>query len=135
MRISDWSSDVCSSDLRIGDVMPYRPSVAGLLLAAVFDAAKAEEMVRRGPIPPNVIITVCFAGPAPTAPDAGMEEIAVSRHLVGVRPAVAEHVLHDPDQRLLEAHRQDQKVQEQVSGQPQEQVPRSQPRSLFPTHC
>src|SRR3546814_13779490 len=87
---------------RIGDVMPYRPSVAGLLLAAVFDAAKAEEMVRRGPNPPTVIIPVCFAGPAPTDPDAGMEEIAGSRHRVGVRPAVAAHVLKAPDNPVLE---------------------------------
>src|SRR3546814_12861570 len=92
---------------RIGDVMPYRPSVAGLLLAAVFDAAKAEEMVRRGPIPPNVIITVCFAGPAPTDTDAGMEEIAVPRHLVGVRTAVATQVPPPPEQRLRAAPRTD----------------------------
>src|SRR3546814_17195099 len=89
---------------RIGDVMPYRPSVAGLLLAAVFDAAKAEEMLCRGPIPTNVIIPVCFAGPAPTDPAAGMADIAVSRHVVGVHPVEAELVIHDTEQTSLRAH-------------------------------
>src|SRR3546814_80724 len=29
MRISDWSSDVCSSDLRLGDIIALEPDVAG----------------------------------------------------------------------------------------------------------
>src|SRR3546814_18002569 len=29
MRISDWSSDVCSSDLRLYQRLPHRPPVAG----------------------------------------------------------------------------------------------------------
>src|SRR3546814_17465369 len=35
MRISDWSSDVCSSDLGIGDTVQIRPDTDVYLLAAL----------------------------------------------------------------------------------------------------
>src|SRR3546814_19694542 len=53
MRISDWSSDVCSSDLRIdGDVVVRRPDAAGgedIIVACAQIVDRLDD--RRRPIP------------------------------------------------------------------------------------
>src|SRR3546814_19576646 len=46
MRISDWSSDVCSSDLKIGEILKLEPDfVVGF---SDIQADIAAELVRRG---------------------------------------------------------------------------------------
>src|SRR3546814_11750698 len=46
MRISDWSSDVCSSDLKIGEILKLEPDfVVGF---SDIQADSAAELVRRG---------------------------------------------------------------------------------------
>src|SRR3546814_93324 len=53
MRISDWSSDVCSSDLHLPDPAPHAlhlaPVELGIEVAGALDAARPGEATRRGP--------------------------------------------------------------------------------------
>src|SRR3546814_21043446 len=47
MRISDWSSDVCSSDLSLSGSVAMRAAIAGLLLAAVAGPVCADDLAYR----------------------------------------------------------------------------------------
>src|SRR3546814_4159305 len=44
MRISDWSSDVCSSDLAVGVYLPYRPSRIAIPCASAHPTALVESI-------------------------------------------------------------------------------------------
>src|SRR3546814_2016709 len=49
MRISDWSSDVCSSDLGAAKAIAFSLAAAGVSKITIFNrtACKAEELTRR----------------------------------------------------------------------------------------
>src|SRR3546814_13969836 len=76
MRISDWSSDVCSSDLEPGATV------------AVADHARLARLRRRGPAQPGPAVGDVHAGGAVMFLELGVE------HLAGQRDAGIDLPLH-----------------------------------------
>src|SRR3546814_4219468 len=83
MRISDWSSDVCSSDLeRLIRLFP-RQSPAGLIVVGIDQTEAAATMLRAGALP---IVQIMELGPQPFDMMVGFSQLDAGR-------AMTEHLL------------------------------------------
>src|SRR3546814_10870007 len=88
MRISDWSSDVCSSDLA-GDPAPRRPPAAGGLAGLADQASRAEEQAgapRAAGLRPH---RLALRQPQPGAEPRTRVDHAVASHRPAGGPGVA----------------------------------------------
>src|SRR3546814_2432841 len=85
MRISDWSSDVCSSDLKlagVSDPETKRKTIGGLFIDVFEEEARkigGAEFLAQGTLYPDVIESVSFHG--------GPSVTIKSHHNVGGLPA------------------------------------------------
>src|SRR3546814_2547929 len=90
MRISDWSSDVCSSDLLdLGQGVVVMRQRFGHVLPA---AAAGPVLIGIGPLPMGVVVAVVFLA-------ALLGELASAVQHLGVGPAVAPVLHQHPDRK------------------------------------